>query len=124
MILLDTNYLIRLLVPGTEEALRVLSWMRAGEILCTSAVSWYELVCGPVTAEEISLIEGLLRGGVLPLDRAAALEAGRLWNATGRVRSARVDSMVAGTAGAVEVDLATSNLRDFRRFEPLGIAVV
>ena len=124
MILLDTNYLIQLLVPGTQEALRVRQWAQSGEILCAATVSWYEFLCGPVDQEAVSLVRGLLRGGILPLTESGATTSARLWNQCGRLRSLRVDSLVAGTALDAGVAVATSNLRDFRRFAPWGVDVV
>ena len=116
MILLDTNYLIRLLVVGSDEAARVKAWLQAGETLCTSAVCWYELACGPVSAEALSVVEGLLRGGALPLEQGAAVEAARLWNQAGRARNLRVDALIAGTALAADATVATGSGRDFGRF--------
>jgi predicted nucleic acid-binding protein len=122
VILLDTNYLIRLLVPGSDEAAQVKAWLRDGETLCTSAVCWYELACGPVTPEALSVVEALLRGGVLPLERTSALEAARLWNAAGRARSLRVDALIAGTALSVDASVATGNGRDFGRFDGVALS--
>jgi predicted nucleic acid-binding protein len=48
MIHLDTNYLIRSLVPQTQQAARLDSWILAGETISTSAMAWCEFLCGPV----------------------------------------------------------------------------
>ncbi len=124
MILLDTNYLIQLLIPGTSEAARVRQWVGSGEVLCTAAVSWYEFLCGPVEAEEVSLVRSLLRGGIVPLSESGAEASARLWNQLGRQRGLRVDSLVAGTALDAEVAVASSNLRDFAKFVPAGLTLV
>lgn len=47
MILLDTEYLNRALVPDSIESERILGWFEAGEDLCTSSIAWYEFLCGP-----------------------------------------------------------------------------
>jgi hypothetical protein len=46
-VLLDTGYLIKALVSGSEEAENVHSWILRGVTLMTSTVSWYEFLCGP-----------------------------------------------------------------------------
>jgi len=124
VILVDTNYLIQLLIPGTPEALRVRQWVGSGEVLCTAAVSWYEFLCGPVDSEEISLVRSLLRGGIVPLTESGAEASARLWNQVGRQRSLRVDSLIAGTALEADITLASSNLRDFTKFVPGGLTLV
>lgn len=82
------------------------AWLQEGETLCTSAGCWYELACGPVSAEALSVVEGLFRGGVLPLGRVEALEGARLWNTAGRARALRVDALIAGTALTVDATVA------------------
>lgn len=124
MILLDTNYLIRILVPTSAEFVKVSGWINRGEALTTAALCWYEFCCGPVTEGEQSLVFALLRGEILPLDETAARRSSELFNATGRVRSLKVDSLVAGTALTAGARLTTSNLRDFRPFVPWGLVLV
>jgi len=46
MILLDTNYLIGMLVRDSRESEEVVEWYRK-EDLCTSSVCWYEFLRGP-----------------------------------------------------------------------------
>lgn len=123
VILLDTNYLIRILVPSSEEFAKVSAWIKQGEPLTTAALCWYEFCCGPVTETEQSLVFGLLRGEILPLDETAARRSAELFNGTGRARSLKVDSLVAGTALAAGARLTTSNLRDFRPFVPWGLVL-
>lgn len=124
MILLDTNYLIRSLVVGSQEFDRVATWIHQGEALATAAVCWYEFCCGPVTEQEQSLVYSLLRGGVLPLDEVAARKSAELFNGTGRLRSLKVDALVAGTALTRGAQLTTSNLRDFSPFLPWGLTLI
>jgi predicted nucleic acid-binding protein len=54
MIHLDTNYLIRSLVPKTEEASQLDSWILAGETIGASAMAWSEFLCGPLSPTHIS----------------------------------------------------------------------
>lgn len=121
MICLDTNYLIKMLLPGSAEAEAVFQWLRQGVILSASSLAWYEFVCGPVKASEIELVRSLLAGGVLPFGDAEAREAGRLFNAVQRSRRFRVDAMIAGTAMVAGAALATGNAADFQAFVPYGL---
>ena len=121
MILLDTNYLIRLLVPGTSEALAVTQWIKERAELCTSAVCWYEFVCGPVNEEGVLLVASILHDRILPFSREQAAEASRLFNVCGRKRSLRVDAMIAAAAIVSQSALATENTADFSVFETQGL---
>ena len=121
MILLDTNYLIRVLVPDSVEAERVTDWYQAHEDLCTSSVAWYEFLCGPVDDEGILIVQSLLQGRVLPFTADQAAESARLHNATGRKRGLRVDAMIAAAAIIANAELATGNVVDFSNFKPFGL---
>ncbi len=111
MICLDTNYLIKVLLPGSAEAEAVFNWLRQGVTLSASSVAWYEFVCEPVKASEIELVQTLLAGGVLPFGDAEAREAARLFNVVHRSRRFRVDAMIA----------ATAMVADFEAFAPHGL---
>jgi len=124
LILLDTNYLIRILVTRSEELNKVEAWLEKGERLACPAIAWYEFCCGPVSPREQALVLSLLVGGVLPLGEEESATAARLFNSTGRVKSLRIDCLVAATALTVRAPLATSNSRDFAKFVPLGLQLV
>lgn len=124
MICLDTNYLIRGLIPATPEAEKILSWLESGEPIGIPAVAWYEFLCGPVDEEEIQLTIAILSAGVLALGAPQAAEAARLFNATARSRRLRVDAMIAGTATAANAKLATLNRADFEPFVAQGLVLV
>ena len=121
MICLDTNYLIRALIPSTVEAEEVKGWLKAGIPLSASAIVWYEFTCGPVQARERDIIHSILTGGILTFGEIEAGESARLFNAAGRVRRLRVDTMIAATAVAAQAELATSNTADFSVFKPFGL---
>jgi predicted nucleic acid-binding protein len=120
MILLDTNYLIKLLVQGSPEAEMIKVWY-LNEDLCTSAISWYEFVCGPVNDEGIMVVRSLLHDRILPFTADQATESVRLYNASGRKRNLRVDAMIAASAIVPNAELATGNIGDFAQFVPLGL---
>jgi predicted nucleic acid-binding protein len=121
MILLDTNYLIRMLVAGTAEAQRMHAWLENDTEFCTSSVAWYEFVCGPVDAEGVSLVQAILADRILPFSADQGSEAARLFNAVGRQRRLRVDAMIAACAIVANAELATGNTADFTVFCPHGL---
>lgn len=124
MILLDTNVLIRMLVKETDAALHVSRWLADSRPLATSAICWYEFVTGPVDEPAIALVTAMLSDGILPFTAAHSREAARLYNATGRRRSMRIDAMVAAAALVSSAELATENTDDFAPFVPLGLRLV
>jgi predicted nucleic acid-binding protein len=122
MIQLDTSFLIRALVPGSSEANKLRAWLEERENVGISAVSWAEFQCGPVSAPVIALAERVL-GEPMPFASAQAALSAKLFNETGRRRGTLVDCMIAATAIVAEESLATSNPKDFARFEKLGLVL-
>ena len=120
MICLDTNYLIRCLEAGSEEAERITAWYRRGERLLAPVTAWYEFLCGPVTAEQEEIVRAFL-AEVIPFAEEQAREAARLFNATGRKRHLRVDTMIAATSIVAGAPLATGNREDFQPFLAHGL---
>jgi len=123
MICLDTNYLIRSLIPDTQEALAVEKWLRSGEALSMAAVAWYEFLCGS-TQEEEGLALVLLKGGVLPFTSSEAQGAAVAFCSLGKPRRLRVDAMIAATAIAAGSPLATNNRDDFLPFISRGLELI
>jgi len=123
VICLDTNYLIRGVTAGAEEAHELISWAEADEPLITPMVAWYEFLCGPVTPIQIATIRAFLQE-IVVFDEIQATSAATLFNATGRKRALRVHAMIAGTAIAMEARLATSNRADFAPFVPHGLQLL
>lgn len=124
MVLLDTNYLIRVLVADSKEAERVSAWLAVPEEFCTSAIAWYEFRCGPVDDEGVAIVRDLIGGRIIPFSVEEASEAARLWNATGRSRKTRIGAMIAATALVAGASLATENVDDFRTFTDYGVRLV
>jgi len=123
VICLDTNYLINGLTAGTTEARELVAWIQAGELLITPMPAWLEFLCGPVTLVQVTTMRAFLRE-IIVFDEAQAREAARLFNAVGRKRSLRVDSMIAGTATLAGARLATANRADFAPFVARGLQLV
>ena len=123
MICLDTNYLIMGLVAESSEAESLLSWAQNGETFCVSSIVWYEFLCGPIYTEQESAMRSLMTE-IVEFDGAQASEAARLFNAVGRSRQLRVDSMIAATAVAKHLPLATRNVSDFARFKAFGLRLI
>jgi len=121
MILLDTNFLIRMLVQGTAAAVRVSGWISDREQLCTSAICWYEFVTGPVDDHGVGLVVAALNNRIIPFTGDHAREAARLYNATGRQRRMRIDAMIAATAIVGHAILVTEHTDDFAAFVDFGL---
>lgn len=123
MICLDTNYLIRALIPRTPEAARMEAWIAGGEIIILPTVAWYEFLCG-CSDEEEQLALALLTGGLHPFgDREARISA-RSFRSLKTPRHLRVDAMIAGTAMAANARLATNNRADFKPFIAYGLKLI
>lgn len=117
---LDTSFLIRALVRGAPEDAVLREWLRGGTPLGIAALAWAEFLCGPVSSDAIEFAARLL-GEPVPFGATEAVLAARLFNETGRKRGTLVDCMIAATAIHAGAALATSNVPDFRRLEPLGL---
>ena len=122
MIQLDTSFLIRALLPDSAEASRLRQWLEDRESIGISSLAWTEFQCGPVSAHVIAVAQRLL-GEPLPFAGPEADLGAKLFNETGRRRGTLVDCMIAATAIVSEESLATSNPKDFARFEKFGLAI-
>ncbi|MEI6105955.1 MAG: PIN domain-containing protein [Opitutae bacterium] len=121
MILLDANYLIAAPQPGSAEFAELARWQRSGDTLSTAAVAWTEFLSGPIHPDDEADVRALLGAGIFVFDETCAATAARLFNATGRKRSLRVDAMIAATAIENDARLATRNRDDFQLFVPYGL---
>jgi predicted nucleic acid-binding protein len=123
-ICLDTNYLVRGLLEGAQESAELVQWRQRGETVLSAAPAWYEFLCGPVNDRQIRIIRAFLSGGIVAFEETQAAEAARLFNAIGRIRRLRTDTMIAATAIVAGATLATSNKEDFKVFIPHGLNIV
>jgi predicted nucleic acid-binding protein len=119
---LDTSFLVRALAAGSPEDGRLRTWLSDGEPLGMSAVAWAEFLCGPVEPSGVELVARVVPDPV-PFAEGEAVLAARLFNESGRHRGSLADCMIAATAIRAGAALATENPKDFRRFEPAGLAL-
>jgi predicted nucleic acid-binding protein len=120
MIHLDTNFLIRSLIPGSSEGARMELWIRNQIPLHVSALCWAEFLCGPLNPSDVPLLEQIL-GEPIPFTRLDAEKAAELFNASGRRRGKLMDCMIAATALREGAAVATSNVTDFARLQIAGL---
>jgi predicted nucleic acid-binding protein len=121
MIHLDTNYLIGLAVRGSVPAQNVDQWLAAGEALAASALAWTEFLSGPVSAQEIALVESIVEEEIVSFAKPTAVLAAQLFNQTGRRRGSRFDCLIAATAILANAEFATENKNDFAPFATHGL---
>jgi predicted nucleic acid-binding protein len=121
VIVLDTSFLVRALVPGAAEDTELRRWLAADEELAISAVAWAEFLCGPLD-REVAVLATAIVGEPLPLTAAHARRATDLFNSQGRRRGSLVDCLIAATAIEANAELATANQRDFQNMPGLRLA--
>ncbi len=97
---LDTSFLIRALVPGSEESEMLRGWLISRRGIAMSTLAWGEIFD--------PLVDG-------------AGAAARLFNQSGRRRGTFHDCIIAATAGGADAVLATMDRADFRRFMAHGL---
>ena len=119
---LDTSFLIRGLVSGSSENRTLRRWLGADETLAVSTVAWMEFLCGPVEPSDLEFATSIINRHI-DFTPAHAEIAVRLFNLSGRRRRLFVDCAIAATAIVENVPLATTNERDFRRFESEGLTL-
>jgi predicted nucleic acid-binding protein len=124
-VVLDTNFLIGALTPGTPQDRQLRQWLTAGEAVRISVIVWFEFLCGPaagVTPDQVRLAAGVV-GEPEALSGADASRGAELFNATGRRRGSFADCLIAATALRLGATVATANVDDFRRFAPMGLQI-
>lgn len=117
---LDTSFLIRALVPGSDPDQALRGWLREGREVAISSIAWTELLCGPLDAIDQGVAEQVVTERVVYDDHDAA-SAAHLFNESGRRRGSLIDCMIAASAARRGALLATLNPDDFRRFEAMGL---
>jgi predicted nucleic acid-binding protein len=123
MICLDTNFLIRALVPGGTADALLRSWLSSRQLVNINVIVWAEFLCGPLASEQITAAEALFSTPE-PFLSADARRASELFNIAGRRRGSLTDCMIAAICLRKGASLATANVSDFRPFESLGLQVI
>jgi len=123
MIHLDTSFLIRALVRGSDEDSLLRQWLAAGETLGMSMVAWAEFRCGPIDDDAAQLAKQIVEHRVEFSEQQADVAAD-LYNESGRRRGTLIDCMIAAAALVEGAAIATANAADFRRLRPAGVTVV
>ena len=123
MIHLDTSFLIRALVRGSDEDTLLRGWLAAGETLGMSAVAWAEFRCGPIDDDASRLARQIVEHRVEFSEQQADVAA-QLYNESGRRRGTLIDCMIAAAALVEGAAIATANAADFRRLRPAGVTVL
>ena len=122
MIHLDTSFLIRMLEQGSPQA-HFLEATDPEEPVVVSTIAWAEFLCGPIEPAEKELALQVVDGH-RDLNVEHAEIAARLFNESGRRRHSLSDCLIAAAAIHDGARLATTNLGDFRRFEPAGLKLI
>jgi len=120
MIHLDTSFLIRALVRGTQEDRALRRWIANGESLAVCSVAWAEFQCGPLTSSELA-VAGAIIDGHRDFTKDDAETAARLFNESGRRRGSLIDCIIAAAAHADDAPVATANRAEFLRLSALGV---
>jgi predicted nucleic acid-binding protein len=124
MIHLDTNFLIYLLTPDSNEALLAGRLLAEGESFAVSSVVWMEFVTGPILPAVVADAEALIEGRIVSFGRTEAELAASFFNLARRQRSLRADSMIAAAAVAHHSALLTRDEVDFQVFRQGGLKIV
>ncbi|MCG6987199.1 MAG: PIN domain-containing protein [Gemmatimonadetes bacterium] len=119
---LDTSFLIRALVAGSEESQKLRAWLRQRRPVAVSTVTWGEFLCGPLGEADRATARRIAHTHV-PVGTEEITEAARLFNHGGRRRGSFPDCVIAGTAIVSGAELATSNAGDFERFVDAGLTL-
>ena len=117
---LDTSFLIRSLVPGSDESVRLRGWLLERRPVAVSTLVWGEFLCGPLDDEDHARALRLAHRRV-PLGTEEASRAASLFNQAGQRRGSFADCLVAATAILAGAELATSDGVDFERFTDAGL---
>ena len=120
MIHLDTSFLIRALPSGSPEERALEEWIDADETLAVSAVAWAEFLCGPLERPALEFATNIVDRHIDFTPTHAEIAA-RLFNLSGRRRGTLTDCMIAATAITENAPIATTNERDFHRFQEAGL---
>ncbi len=120
---IDTDLIIDHLrgrLPGAELFSQIVTRYEPS----TTHINRFELLCGASTAGEREIIEECLMGfKIIPFDELSGNEAARIYRELrqeGQLIGIR-DILIAGIALAHNLDIATRNIKDFKRIKGLSL---
>lgn len=122
MIHLDTNFLVQALVVGSVAEGKLRAWLTGGGDVAISSIALSEFLCGPVTRDELALVETLL-GPPEPFLPTDASRAAELFNVTGRRSRSLADCQIAAVGLRCGARLATINVADSALFQSHGLSL-
>jgi len=117
---LDTCFLIRALVPGSDEDKALRKWLTKRIQIAISSVAWAEFLCGPLRPEDRAIARRLVGTPVAFIESDADIAA-RFFNLGGRRRGSFVDCLIAAAAARERAIFATCNPDDFSAFVEDGL---
>lgn len=123
MIHFDTNALIYL-PQWARSGHPVIERIAQGEPAAACAIVWYEYLCGPLADEEAELAHAFLQGRIVAITEEDAARAAELFNATGRKRQHRTDTLIAACAMRAKAEFITANTADFEPLIAHGLRLV
>ena len=114
MLHVDTDFLIYALATAGLERRRLLQVAESGQVLCISAVAWYEFSRGPRTPEQLATARTLFaEDGIIPFSEPLAIAAADVFRRLGSPRRRSADIAIGVTAASHNATLMTRNARDF-----------
>jgi predicted nucleic acid-binding protein len=116
---LDTSFLIRSLVPGSDQDRALRRWLGDGVRFAMATVAWTEFLCGPLDPGEVQIARRFVDR--VPFDEPDSALAAEMFNESGRRRGSLLDCMIAACAVRWGAPLATANPDDFARLVPMGL---
>ena len=120
VVLLDTNFLIRIFQSGSQSEAAFGNWLAQSVRFEVSMMAWAEFLCGPVTKAEVALWEKAISAWH-PTSKPQAVLAAELFNQTKRRTRSLPDCLIAARAIEAGLPLATENTKDFLPFVSLGL---
>jgi predicted nucleic acid-binding protein len=120
---LDTSFLIRALLAGSPEDAALRRWLRRGDRLGISSVTWAEFLCGPREPNHDHFVRRVL-GEPVAFTAEDAACAAEFFRRSGRRRGTLADCMIAAVAIREGAALATANPSDFVRLRDSGLVLM
>ncbi len=123
MIHLDTNALIYR-PQWAKQGHPVVERIAAGEPAAACAIVWYEFMLGPLAPDEADLACAFVQSRIVPIADQDAELAARLFNATGRKRQHKTDTLIAACAIQAQAEFVTACGSDSQPLVTHGLRLI